>query len=98
MIGADKFENNIRTFIAEDIGQTYDAGLTLAVGGFYLNAENLIELYLELADPGHNSKLKFNIEGDISTSSHLINSDTSEQILRLMSQRNNKGNMGKEKA
>ena len=92
-IGADKFENNIRTFIAEDIGQTYDAGLTLAVGGFYLNAEDLIELYLEMADPGHNSKLKFKLDGDISTSSYLINSDTSEQILRLMSQRNKKGNI-----
>lgn len=92
-IGADNFENNIRTFIAEDIGQTYDAGLTLAVGGFYLNAEDLIELYLEMADPGHNSKLKFKLEGDISTSSYLINSNTSEQILRLMSQRNKKGNI-----
>ena len=93
LIGADGFENNLRTFIAKDIGQTYEAGLTLAVGGFYLNAENLIELYLEMADPGHNSKLKFKFEEDISTSSHLINSDTSEQILRLMSQRNNKGNI-----
>jgi len=91
LIGADSFENKLRTFIAQDIGQTYEAGLTLAVGGFYLSAEDLINLYLEMADPGYNSALRFKFEEDISTSSHLINSDTSEQILRLMSQRNNQG-------
>ena len=93
LLGADSFENKLRTFIAQDIGQTYEAGLTLAVGGFYLNAEDLIELYLEMADPGNNSKLKFKFDKKNSMSSHLINSDTSEQIVRLMSQRNNNGDL-----
>lgn len=90
-IGADSFENNLRTFIAQDVGHTYEAGLTLAVGGFYLSAEDLIEIYLEMADPGNDSKLRFQFNEPTSTSSHLITQKTSEQILRLMSQRNNRG-------
>ena len=91
MIGAEQFENKLRTFISEDIGQTKNAGLSLAVGGFYLSPEKLSEIYLEMADPGFNSQLKFTYEDDPTQSSHLINSNTSEQILRLMSQRNHKG-------
>mgnify|MGYP001180067104 FL=1 len=91
MIGAEQFENKLRTFISEDIGQTKNAGLSLAVGGFYLSPEKLSEIYLEMADPGFNSQLKFTYDDDPTQSSHLINSNTSEQILRLMSQRNHKG-------
>ena len=91
MIGAEQFENKLRTFISEDIGQTKNAGLSLAVGGFYLSPEKLSEIYLEMADPGFNSQLKFTYDDDQTQSSHLINSNTSEQILRLMSQRNHKG-------
>ena len=91
LLGADRFENHLRTFVSQDIGQNHEAGLTLAVGGFYLNAENLIEVYLEMADPGFNSKLRFNFDEASSTSSYLISSTTSEKILRLMSQRNTRG-------
>ena len=90
-LGANSFENNLRTFIAQDVGHTYASGLTLAVGGFYLSAEDLIEIYLEMADPGNDSKLRFQVNEPTSTSSHLITQKTSEQILRLMSQRNNRG-------
>ena len=91
LIGAEQFENKLRTFISEDIGQTKKAGLSLAVGGFYLSPEILSEIYLEMADPGFNSQLKFTHSDAPIQSSHLINSNTSEQILRLMSQRNHKG-------
>ena len=91
LIGAEQFENKLRTFISEDIGQTKKAGLSLAVGGFYLSPEILSEIYLEMADPGFNSQLKFTHSDASIQSSHLINSNTSEQILRLMSQRNHKG-------
>ena len=91
LIGAEQFENKLRTFISEDIGQTKKAGLSLAVGGFYLSPEKLSEIYLEMADPGFNSQLKFTHSDASIQSSHLINSNTSEQILRLMSQRNHKG-------
>ena len=91
LIGVDGFENSLRTFIAQDIMQNYEAGLTAAVGGFYLSAENLAEIYLEIADPGHSSKIRFDAEEPELTSSHLINSNTSEKILRIMSQRNNIG-------
>ena len=91
LIGAEQFENKLRTFISEDIGQTKKAGLSLAVGGFYLSPEKLSEIYLEMADPGFNSQLKFTHSDAPIQSSHLINSNTSEQILRLMSQRNQKG-------
>ena len=91
LIGAEQFENKLRTFISEDIGQTKKAGLSLAVGGFYLSPEKLSEIYLEMADPGFNSQLKFTHSDAPIQSSHLINSNTSEQILRLMSQRNHKG-------
>ena len=93
LIGAESFENNLRTFIAKDVGHTLEAGLTLAVGGFYLNAEELIEIYLEMADPGSDSKLRFHLDEPASTSAHLITSKTSEQIMRLMSQRNSMGEL-----
>ena len=83
LLGADRFENHLRTFVSQDIGQNHEAGLTLAVGGFYLNAENLIEVYLEMADPGFNSKLRFNFDEASSTSSHLISSTTSEKNLAV---------------
>ncbi len=91
LLGVDNFENSLRTFVSQDIRQNYKAGLTAAVGGFYLSAENLAEIYLEIADPGHNSKIRFNFEEPDTISSHLISSKTSEKILRLMSQRNNMG-------
>ena len=91
MVGAKQFENKLRTFISEDIGQTKKAGLSLAVGGFYLSPEKLAEIYLEMADPGSSSKLKFTHGNNPTQSPHLISSNTSEQILRLMSQRNHEG-------
>ena len=48
LIGANSFENNLRNFIGQDVGHTNEAGLTLAVGGFYLSVEELIEIYLEM--------------------------------------------------
>ena len=63
------------------------------MGGFYLNAEELIEIYLEMADPGSSSKLRFHLDKPAPTSVHLITSKTSEQIMRLMSQRNSMGEL-----
>ena len=50
----------------------------------------LIEIYLEMVDPGRVASSDFTSESTY-TSAHLINSKTSEQIMRLMSQRNKMG-------
>ena len=41
------------------LSQSDYAGLSLAVGGFYMTAEDLMALYLEFADPGLKSGLVF---------------------------------------
>jgi len=86
MVGAEEFEKNLRTFFGKDIGHGKEAGLSLAAGGFYMNAENLADLYVELADPGHEGKISFLKNEITSANSFLINQKTSSNVLSLLSQ------------
>ena len=86
MVGAEEFEKNLRTFFGKDIGHGKEAGLSLAAGGFYMNAENLADLYVELADPGHEGKVSFLKNEITSANSFLINQKTSSNVLSLLAQ------------
>ena len=58
-LNADVFENELRNFLDGRITHNKSSGLSLAVGGFYMTAEDLARLYLEFADPGEAGKLVF---------------------------------------
>ncbi|MDC0900018.1 penicillin-binding protein 1C [Paracoccaceae bacterium] len=91
MLGAEQFEKNLRSFFGTEIGHGKEAGLSLAAGGFYMNAENLADLYVELADPGHEGKISFLKDEITSPNSFLINTKTSSNILSLLSQNDRMG-------
>ena len=91
MLGAEEFEKNLRTFFGKEVGHGKEAGLSLAAGGFYMSAENLADLYVELADPGYEGKISF-LKDEITTpNSFLINTKTSSNILSLLSQNDRMG-------
>ena len=91
MLGAEEFEKNLRTFFGKEVGHGKEAGLSLAAGGFYMSAENLADLYVELADPGYEGKISF-LKDEITTpNSFLINTKTSSNILSLLSQSDRMG-------
>ena len=56
-ISPTAFENTISTYLGRVSSET--AGLSLAVGGYYMTAEELAELYLEFANPGQVGGLLF---------------------------------------
>ena len=91
MLGPEDFEKNLRSFFGKEIGHGKKAGLSLAVGGFYMNAENLADLYVELSDPGHEGKISFLKDEITSPNSFLINQKTSSKILSLLSQNDRMG-------
>ena len=91
MVGPEDFEKNLRSFFGKDIGHGEEAGLSLAAGGFYMNAENLADLYVELSDPGYEGKISFFKDEITSSNSFLINQKTSSSILGLMSQNDRLG-------
>jgi penicillin-binding protein 1C len=91
MLGAEEFEKNLRTFFGKEVGHGKEAGLSLAAGGFYMSAENLADLYVELADPGYEGKISF-LKDEVTTpNSFLINTKTSSNILSLLSQNDQMG-------
>ena len=91
MLGPEEFEKNLRSFFGKEIGHGKEAGLSLAAGGFYMSAENLADLYVELADPGHEGKISFLKDEITSANSFLINQKTSSKILSLLSQNDRLG-------
>ena len=91
MLGAKEFEKNLRTFFGKDVGHGKEAGLSLAAGGFYMSAENLADLYVELADPGYEGKISFLKDEITKPNSFLINTKTSSNILSLLSQNDRMG-------
>ena len=56
-LGSVSFENALSTFLSRSSANP--AGLSLAIGGYYLTAEELATLYLEFADPGSADGLQF---------------------------------------
>jgi penicillin-binding protein 1C len=91
MLGAEEFEKNLRTFFGKEVGHGKEAGLSLAAGGFYMSAENLADLYVELADPGYEGKISFLKDEITKPNSFLINTKTSSNILSLLSQNDQMG-------
>ena len=58
-LGETNFENRVRSIIGTSAVSREPAGLSLAVGGFYMTPENLAELYLALTDPVLPPRLSF---------------------------------------
>ena len=58
-VGPEVFESELTTLLGNALTEDQNAGLSLAVGGYYLSAEQLIDLYLKAFDPNTASKLTF---------------------------------------
>ena len=91
MVGAVPFENNLRSLIKNPRLHTKYAGLSLALGGFYLSPEDLMNLYLEFADP--NSSQSILLKGNEVTNgnSHLVSKSSSKTIMALLTQKRENG-------
>ena len=88
-LGPTIFENEVSTVLGNMQHNDQNAGLSLAVGGYYLTAHQLIELYLASLDPGRPHKLKFEVLIDQmpkDLDSSLLNQETADQLLHLLIQ------------
>jgi penicillin-binding protein 1C len=88
-LGPDSFETELKSLIGHNPKNNKRAGLSLAVGGFYLNAEQLAKLYLTALDPGYAIDLSFgsiNTKAFERTDPSLFYEETSKQILHLLIQ------------
>ena len=83
-LGETTFENRIRSFIGSSAAQAEPAGLSLAVGGFYLTPEDLAELYLGLIDPVSSPRLSFLEEAPDLNTQPFVTEAASEAIQRLL--------------
>ena len=83
------FEAELTNLINAPATADKEAGLSLAVGGFYLNAEQLMSLYLMAIDPEMSGRITFssglnqNIDD---TDAKFLNIQAAEQILHLLIQ------------
>ena len=82
-IGETSFENKLRSFIGSSAARTKYAGLSLAVGGFYLTLEDLAELYLSLSDPISSPRLSF-LEAASRSGPPLVTQAAAERIQALL--------------
>ena len=85
-VGAADFERAIATFLGHDL--SLSAGLSLAVGGYYLTAEELVELYLEFADPEHSDGLRFFESTASNQRSFLFDARSVNTVQNLLLQQN----------
>ena len=85
-VGAVDFESAIATFLGHNLSTS--AGLSLAVGGYYLTAEELVELYLEFADPEHADGLRFFESADSKNRSFLFDARSVNTVQNLLLQQN----------
>lgn len=88
-LGPNIFENEISTFLGNWHQDYQSTGLSLAVGGYYLTAHQLIRVYLASIDPGYTNNLEFEvtkkkIRQTIDTS--LLNEEAAEKVLNLLIQ------------
>ena len=58
------FEAELKNLINVPFSSDKEAGLSLAVGGFYLTAEQLASLYLMTIDPGTSEHISFSSDRD----------------------------------
>lgn len=88
-LGPTIFENEVSTVLGNMQNNDQNAGLSLAVGGYYLTAHQLVELYLASLDPGQPHKLQFEVSNDQlhkELDSSLLNQETADQLLHLLIQ------------
>ena len=88
-VGPELFESEITTLLGRALTNDQHAGLSLAVGGYYLSAEQLLDLYLKAFDPNTASKLTFfNEPSEVISESDapLLNQETADQLLHLLIQ------------
>ena len=88
-VGPEVFESELTTLLGNALTQDQHAGLSLAVGGYYLSAEQLVDLYLKAFDPNTASKLTFfNEPSEVISESDapLLNQETADQLLHLLIQ------------
>lgn len=88
-VGPELFESEITTLVGDGLTDDQNAGLSLGVGGYYLSAEQLIDLYLKAFDPNTASKLTF-VKDPTAVQSEsdapLFNQETADQLLHLLIQ------------
>ena len=88
-VGPELFESEITTLLGNALTEGQNSGLSLAVGGYYLSAEQLIDLFLKAFDPNTASKLTFvHDPSEVSSESDapLFNQETADQLLHLLIQ------------
>ena len=83
------FEAELKNLINAPVASDKEAGLSLAVGGFYLNAEQLASLYLMAIDPMMSGDISF-ISGQGQKSgakdASFLNNQAADQIVHLLIQ------------
>ena len=83
------FEAELKNLINAPVASDKEAGLSLAVGGFYLNAEQLASLYLMAIDPMMSEDISF-ISGQGQKSdakdASFLNNQAADQIVHLLIQ------------
>lgn len=83
------FEAELKNLINAPVASDKEAGLSLAVGGFYLNAEQLASLYLMAIDPMMSEDISFissqSQKSDAKDASFL-NNQAADQIVHLLIQ------------
>ena len=93
-VGPEVFESELTTLVGTVLNEDQNAGLSLAVGGYYLSAEQLVDLYLKAFDPNTASKLTFvNDPSEVisENDASLFNQATADQLLHLLIQEMSNG-------
>ena len=85
-INVTAFENDLRSYLGNNFAPSNYAGLSLAVGGFYMTAENLMALYLEFANPGLSSGLTFFENNEKNNENFLFEAGSSKAIQNMLIQ------------
>ena len=86
------FEAELKNLINVPFSSDKEAGLSLAVGGFYLTAEQLANLYLMTIDPGTSEHISFSSDRDQkigakdAKEAKFLNNRAAEQIMHLLIQ------------
>ncbi|MED7679093.1 hypothetical protein GN286_14280 [Rhodobacteraceae bacterium IMCC15231] len=94
-IDPELFESELTTLLGGSRKKYQNAGLSLAVGGYYLSAEQLLDLYLKAFNSQSSAKLTF-VENTpnslVESDATLFNEDTADQLLHLLIQDMPNGN------
>lgn len=91
MVGVTDFEASLSSFLGRS--NTATSGLSLAVGGFYMTAEELTELYLEFADPDEANGLRFFEGEELRKRPYLFEARSVNTVQNLLLQEDRSGNV-----